>query len=1187
MPRVFGKRGLPRMVWVLVLGVLFASVVAPHVVRAQTVPSTQQEQNFSAPFLNQPRAPVSASPAGPPDPVIGHIASQAGVWIGILSAMATRLFFLLVIIDFAWMVMQWLLGGREQTGEFLGQWVVKLIGVNVVYFLVLVHGWELSQLIIFSIFNAGGVLPGLGGNEVRTQDFQGIALTGVGIATPMIVQAIVYALIPNIAFIGFSNLQLPLLWTELFGATAVIGAYVLMAGSVLLVWIEMYVTTSIGVLMLGFSGSRWTQGFGWEKYLSLAFSIGIKMLMTYVCVDLAMAIGNSILPISLVPGVGAIYAGFVASILSLIVYNVPNFAASLMQGASNSAAGPALGFAQSMASQMTSAMQQMAQSMQMMALQIREQQLERDQLAQTQTSGGTLALGAGAVSATARNDVGQRTIPTVLDAPADEATDIRRQYAPLGSGQPGGAPTGLTDRLADGLFGEPFPRIESGLGNGAFGAYGIDGLAGRPGRDGMDAVPAAGLADLGDGRGAFVAENGTVVLPDATLVGRGGVVQSADGAYVTPDGRVVYPDGVTVLPNGDVVATGGEALGPAALFGRRDPVDIREAAEAARVEAAEARSVIEEQFVREQVERRTATIEATPEQLALLARLEGAAGYVPARAFESPVFATAMPQASMDLARPLPVPPAFAEPPLAMPPSSVPPLEAGHPASFAAEPPRPAPVADVASVAAAFPHAIEAKSPAPPLVGAAGSGFIEASEAASFAAPHGDMPRAAGAGPVAGLTQASAFGASVPVVGSGLENQPPLGEPAAPPATASLRHGDAVTPVRPLHDGAATDPMFAADSSAAKPTLEPPVPAPPLSPPPAPAARLQDRPAADPIVAAPAPQPGSTLEPAPNAPLHPVGAAAADSVPGSPPPARSVAPAAESAVSAFLQPSPTASADVLAARPASATPLAEAPSSGPPTLPPTPSPRFVEPPPPVVTPQIGASADPVTPPAGVTRAHEPAAVTRAHEPADVARAHDPAAVTRAHEPADVARANEPPVVTRANDPAAVTRSDDPADVARANQPAASGPVPPLPAASDVPVGTGTPSGANANAGAPPATAAVAAGNTFGLFVDTILGRSHTAPPPPPASETIVRETVVRESTIRERPPLGTPGGGIANSAPDAGRTEAPPEPMLADPPLLPPPEETKPTAFADAASRRTFLDEERLRKNDDDRGGLA
>jgi hypothetical protein len=90
--------------------------------------------------------------------------------------------------------------------------------------------------------------------------------------------------------------------------------------------------------MTGFLGSRWTSGIG-EKYYSYAVSVGVKLLMVYICIGLIHPLDSMVQEYNAVPLLG----GFVALVAAVIAYAAPQFAASLITGSSNSSFGQIAG----------------------------------------------------------------------------------------------------------------------------------------------------------------------------------------------------------------------------------------------------------------------------------------------------------------------------------------------------------------------------------------------------------------------------------------------------------------------------------------------------------------------------------------------------------------------------------------------------------------------------------------------------------------------------------------------------------------------------------------------------------------------------------------------------------------------------------------------------------------------------
>jgi type IV secretion system protein TrbL len=193
----------------------------------------------------------------------------------------------------------------------------------------------------------------------------GLMTQGLSLTWPMMLYAVVFAALPNFFSglffsFGFSNLQVPLIFIEMFGMTMTIGAFVFLGGTLLITIIEAYIVSVFGLLMAGFSPLRTTHTMGAQKSIAYAISVGVKLMTLYLVVGLIQTVfGSLISSAASVPISGAVTVGFYAMMLAIIAYNVPAFASSVVSGmlssnggaaatAMNAAAGTAMAMAQSM-----------------------------------------------------------------------------------------------------------------------------------------------------------------------------------------------------------------------------------------------------------------------------------------------------------------------------------------------------------------------------------------------------------------------------------------------------------------------------------------------------------------------------------------------------------------------------------------------------------------------------------------------------------------------------------------------------------------------------------------------------------------------------------------------------------------------------------------------------------------------
>jgi type IV secretion system protein TrbL len=305
---------------------------------AQTFPvtpapvSSGQAGNVSGALFGQ-------TPPSLPDPggFFSGLQGQAQAIETTVTVAANRLFFGLVALDIAWTLVGALLG-RGELGEMLISLTQKVVTFNLVYWVFVVNGANIVRTIVSSFYSVGqsslnSLSPGAPTDPVA------IFLVGAAAATPMVLQATALGFVPDeVLGTGFTNLGQGLIQSNVIGATLTIGSFAFLAGTLALALVEAYIVTAAGVLMTGFLGSRWTVSLG-EKYFSYAVSVGVKLMMLYIVLGLVAPLAGWIAGFSFIPVVGPILAGGVAAVVAMLAYGAPQFAASLINGSSNSSFG--------------------------------------------------------------------------------------------------------------------------------------------------------------------------------------------------------------------------------------------------------------------------------------------------------------------------------------------------------------------------------------------------------------------------------------------------------------------------------------------------------------------------------------------------------------------------------------------------------------------------------------------------------------------------------------------------------------------------------------------------------------------------------------------------------------------------------------------------------------------------------
>ena len=220
-----------------------------------------------------------------PSSILQQYRTLRGPWISAVSGPAQGLFGLLALIEFAWSAAVLLLEKSDFQSWTAGV-VRKLMWIGGFYTL-LIFGPTWIPAIVDSFItvgqNAAGTGP-LAPGDVYTRGLQiaGTLLKGssdagfftnIGSALALVLAAIM-------AFLAF------LVITVQFVVAIV----------------ESYIVVSAGFIFLGFGGSRWTAPYV-ERYIGLAVSVGVKIMILYLLIGSGMTLSNGWLAAAVnVPG---------------------------------------------------------------------------------------------------------------------------------------------------------------------------------------------------------------------------------------------------------------------------------------------------------------------------------------------------------------------------------------------------------------------------------------------------------------------------------------------------------------------------------------------------------------------------------------------------------------------------------------------------------------------------------------------------------------------------------------------------------------------------------------------------------------------------------------------------------------------------------------------------------------------
>jgi type IV secretion system protein TrbL len=205
-----------------------------------------------------------------PSTIMNQFRNQRVNWAANVWVYANGLFGLLAIIEFAWSAAVMLLE-KSDLQSWTSALVRKMMWLGAFY-AVLLYGNSWIPAIIDSFTaigqNASGVVA-LSPGDVFAQGLQiaGALLGGASTS----------------AFFTNPDPSLALV----FCALLIVISYVIITINFIVTMVESYILVSVGFVFLGFGGSRWTAPYV-ERFIGLAVSIGIKILLLYCLIAAGM-----------------------------------------------------------------------------------------------------------------------------------------------------------------------------------------------------------------------------------------------------------------------------------------------------------------------------------------------------------------------------------------------------------------------------------------------------------------------------------------------------------------------------------------------------------------------------------------------------------------------------------------------------------------------------------------------------------------------------------------------------------------------------------------------------------------------------------------------------------------------------------------------------------------------------------
>lgn len=287
--------------------------------------------------------------------VLSAFTSATSGWYNSLLSVAEGIFYVLFGVDFVYLVAQWLIGGKD-VHEIFTSFIKKIMTIGVFY-TILLNAHKLVGWVMSGFQQAGTDAAGTPHTGISW-----ILSTGVSFFVACVEGPVKAATSGGVA--GF-------LWNTLttgggLEVSAVIGAFaglitgimailalIYLALEYIAIQLEALLVGSIGVIMLGFSGSRWTAQHG-EGYLKYALSVGVRFLVLTVWVAFIESTAPTIVKTLLagvkhagadnIPYVLSAYANVLIFVILIawMAKKLPSIAGSIMTGSSSMSGGELL-----------------------------------------------------------------------------------------------------------------------------------------------------------------------------------------------------------------------------------------------------------------------------------------------------------------------------------------------------------------------------------------------------------------------------------------------------------------------------------------------------------------------------------------------------------------------------------------------------------------------------------------------------------------------------------------------------------------------------------------------------------------------------------------------------------------------------------------------------------------------------
>jgi type IV secretion system protein TrbL len=249
--------------------------------------------------------------------IVRDYESISAAWFSALFPIAQAVFWTLVLIELVWSAIWWAVDREDGLGVVTAL-LRKVLSIGFFYALLINNNWIRAVIHGFSL--AGSTAAGLPDLNPSSVFDQGLALATKVFTAPNEL-GLLDKIFPSIV--------------ATFCAVIVIVAYAIIAAQLLVALVESYIVIGGGVLLLGFSGSRWTKFFS-ERYLSYVASVGVKLFVLYLIMGIGMSIAARWVPLLAEGGFSPtplLYVTGGSLVFLFLTWHIPSVAGGMMAGA--------------------------------------------------------------------------------------------------------------------------------------------------------------------------------------------------------------------------------------------------------------------------------------------------------------------------------------------------------------------------------------------------------------------------------------------------------------------------------------------------------------------------------------------------------------------------------------------------------------------------------------------------------------------------------------------------------------------------------------------------------------------------------------------------------------------------------------------------------------------------------------